>query len=437
MHKQKAIYILGGGILGTNIIKWAKEIGLYTIVTDKNKDAPGLVIADTAIVADTTNANEHLKHIEQLSNNYNIVGAYCGIELGLWTLYYIHKKLNISYISEESIEIVLDKVKMKKIWQNNDLSTPKANVINNHEALISFIGDQECKFVIKPSLGSGSRGVQIVDKTSNLVESFTESLNSVNNKGQIIIEEYIQGRSIDVNGIFIENQFYPAGVLEKYETSFPDCLPLGGNDPADISNSEEKEVYRLFEQGCRLLGITHGPVKGDLIRNNNGKYYLLEVSPRMHGDVTTSNTIPYGLKINPIKFYFKYLKDRILDEKLIDTNNRKYATWRVICLPPGEIKSHADKNSHISQITKIWHNPKCNTKIKKYTNTALIPGYICAYGDNQKEAEKVLEDYFLNNRTNVIIDKQYKKWYKQLGKQLEKHGFSKISCGYQENKMKE
>lgn len=434
IKKNKAIYILGGSSLGLNIVKWAKEIGLKTIVTDKDSQALGLEIADESSILDTAYVDKHLKYTDKLSKKYEIVGVYCGNEIGLKTVQAISKRLGIEHLSDEALENVQDKVKMKKIWKEKSLASPITQIVRNPEEIERFVVSKASDFVIKPARGSGSRGVQIVKKSSNYNEVFNNTLDSVDGIGKVILEEFIEGRSIDVNGLFIEDIFYPAGILEKYTTEFPDCLPLGGNDPADISEKERKEVYSLFEKGCRLLGINYGPVKGDLIRSAEG-YQLLEVAPRMHGDVTTCNTLPYGFGINPMKFYFKYLKDGFLNMQLIKPSNNKYATWRVICLPPGKIKSIKLKEEDYSekkQISKVWLNNKIVDKIEKYTDTRKIPGYICAFGSNKKDAETALEDFFINMKCEIEINQTHINWYKSLGRKLESYGFNKKSCGYLE-----
>ena len=57
--QQKSILIIGGGEIGLNQIRIAKKIGFNVIVTDKNKNAPGLKEANVAVNIDG-------KEIEQL-----------------------------------------------------------------------------------------------------------------------------------------------------------------------------------------------------------------------------------------------------------------------------------------------------------------------------------------------------------------------------------
>ena len=52
-YENKSILIIGAGMLQVPAIKIASEKGLTTIVTDYNKDAPGMAIADFPLVVST------------------------------------------------------------------------------------------------------------------------------------------------------------------------------------------------------------------------------------------------------------------------------------------------------------------------------------------------------------------------------------------------
>lgn len=432
MKKHKAIYIIGGGPLGLNIIKWAKQTGLIVIVTDKNPNSHGLKLAHITMNADATDTAKHLQFIEKVKQIYDIVGAYCQIEMGLMTLYHVKKYLQIDNNSLDSLKKTLNKEKMKKRWIEEQISTPKYYQVENVNELRNILQNKKGDFIIKPSKGSGSRGVQIVNKNSDFDNIYNYCMQSVGGDGVAIVEELLLGRSIDANGILINGKFYPGGILEKYQTGYPYFLPLGGYDPADISKSDEDVVYKLLANAATSIGLTNGPIKGDLIKTKNG-YRILEVAPRFHGDVTTSNTLPNGTGINPVKFYFKYLYSGEIDNSYLTPQKGCCAIWRVICLPPGILKQKLNKSLNRdsnSRITMVWYNERLENKIGIYNDTSKIPGYICAYGENKTNAEKALEEYFENYNYNIDIDDNYVEWYVRLGKRLDAVGFSRKSCGY-------
>ncbi|MDP2676859.1 MAG: ATP-grasp domain-containing protein [bacterium] len=422
---QKAIYIIGAGLLGKRMIDWAREAGAAVIVTDKNECAPGFSRADAHAVIDGTDKKGHLAFVKKLEKIYQIAGVYCGNEFGAWTVYELSRALGLEMNTKDAIHATLDKTVMKKMWEEAHIFTPMlldAKSASQHEMII-----------VKPAVGSGSRGVSVV--SGNEVESaVVYARNAVPENSEVVIEEYVEGRHIDANGVWLGGTFYPCGVLERFFTPLPDRLPMGGYDPANIPEEEKNIVYELLKKSSRALGITFGPVKGDFIRKPNGEYVVLEVAFRFHGDVSSVNNLPFGSNINPLKFYFHYIMTGDIHLSYIKPEKSRYAMWRVICAPPGIVKEIPDtKRGADEYIISVWLNERCAREIPRYRNNAYIPGLICAYGDTKQGAENALKRYFEGNAYSVIFNEKEKEWYRNLGGALRAHNFSLQACGYDES----
>ncbi|MCP4595906.1 acetyl-CoA carboxylase biotin carboxylase subunit family protein [Neptuniibacter sp.] len=430
--QKKAIYIIGAGPLAIKTFSWTKELGLLTIVTDQNPDAPGILHADFhAQLSAADQSGSHEKFIASLPSNITICGVYCGNEIGAPLANQLRQHLGLPYASPESILTAADKVLMKGAWLEKGIHTPPCTVMKNINDINRSITGKDETFIIKPSLGSGSRGVQAIHDGDDLEKIWQAALEPVDFEGSVLLEPYIEGRSIDANGVFFKNKYYPAGTLEKYITDFPECLPLGGNDPADIPTNTSNEVHRLMEHACRAINLTEGPVKGDFILSNDGTVYVLEVAPRLHGDVTTCNTLPFGSGCNALKFMFKCWTENFADEDLLNQDCSGYALWWVLCLPPGlSYHQHfANQLEEDNGTTVVWFNHKHDENVHSYSSTREIPGYICAYGNNKTEAEKNMArtlDKLIPSLPSYCTNQ----WYKNLGLTLQRFGISPQSCGY-------
>jgi formate-dependent phosphoribosylglycinamide formyltransferase (GAR transformylase) len=412
--KPKAIYLIGAGALNLYVIRCAKECGLKVIATDQDKDAPGRKKVDLFACIDGADTDAHLEFVRSLLDKYSIVGVYCGAEFGFLPRLYISKFLDIPHSSESAIVMSLDKRKMREAFHSANISSPVSAIAESLDDIRS-INAAGKTFVLKPTKGSGSRGVIVVEAGDNLQITFKKSMNSVSGNRAVLVEEFVEGRHIDANGILLDDAFYPAGVLERYMSPLPERLPVGGYDPANISKEEYIKVYSLLEEGARALGITHGPVKGDFIRKENGEYILLEVSARFHGDVTTSYTLPFGSHLDPIRFYFHYLSTGNIVEEFISQSRQEYAQWSVILLPPGKIIGTFPTYEKLpSNISLLWHNPRLENNIVPYTSTADIPGYICAYGKDKKETSHVLQSFFSKVKYPIVPEEKYTGWYRRL-----------------------
>ncbi|MCZ6598927.1 MAG: ATP-grasp domain-containing protein [Planctomycetota bacterium] len=427
-----AVYIIGGGPLATSIPRWAREVGLVPVVTDKDPHAPGLLLAEETLVADGAAVEAHVDFARGLADRYRVVGVYCGGEFGLETARRVAEELALDAIPAAALRASLDKAATKRIWQEAGIPTPEGSVVASPGELRAVV-DRGGAHIVKPTDGSGSRGVRVVDAESDLEAAFRACREAVGGTSDVLVEPFVEGRSIDANGAFLGGRYVPCGILEKFQTPPPARLPIGGCDTVELPNGESEAVHDLVERGARALGINTGPVKADLLRTREG-YVLLEVAPRFHGDVTTVNTLPYGAGINPVRLLFRWFAERAVDESELLRGGEGYATWRVICLPPGEVEHMPDPpppGEH-PRIAKVWHNRKVKGSIPRYEDTVQVPGYVAAWGSDRDEAEEALVAWFSSAGYRVRPDPEHADWYRELGDRIERVGFTRTGSGWME-----
>lgn len=439
MTKRLAVYLIGAGPLALKMFKWAKQLELLVVATDRNANAAGRKSATFFECIDASdNSGKHEAFILRLrKEGIEICGVYCGNEIGTTTANRLQNFLGLPSNSVEAMAKSSDKVKMKNTWSKYEIDSPRFRVLRTMRELREFLEESsfEQALILKPTLGSGSRGVQIVSSKTEICHKkiWQLSMEPVNYEGHLLVEEYILGRQLDANGIFFNNKYFKAGTLEKFISNPPNCLPICGQDPADINQEIEKDIHNILEKSSRCLGLAEGPVKGDFILSPKNKLYVLEVAPRLHGDVTTCNTLPYGSKCNPLKFLFKAWKTKVPDESLLTNKNKGIAAWRVLCIPPGSLIDNSiletakNLETQYSQITKIWINPKYDHKKHAYINTSEIPGYICAFGETAKTVNETLVDCLSNLKFPLI---KHNEWYLDMGKEISKYGFDTRSFAY-------
>ncbi len=387
---MKAIIIIGGGDLGLNTVIWAKELGLFTVVTDINPEAPGVKEADLPSIISGDDSYEQLLLTTQLRHEYDIVGAYCANDFGLFSVAHVNNLLNVPSHSIEAVRKAHDKSRTYKILRESNLPVPKSFKVSSLSEARGAFARIGVPALVKPRNSSGSQGVLIVKNSDDLIPAYSEA----SRFGDVLVQEYIGGRSIDVNGLFIEGKFYGCGVLEKYISDPPYCLPMRGRDPASLSNRTIWRAYGLLDYACRALGITEGPVDADM--KYDGSFTILEISPRFHGDFTTSNTLPFATGINPVKAYFKYLMTGKLDKSYLKPFPHGMAEWRVIQLPQGIIKkiSGLEEARKIKGVSKIWLRVKEGDPVGNYSNTMEIPGAVCVYGKDGEAIERIYHRVF-------------------------------------------
>lgn len=285
---QATIIYIGASQLQLPAIAWAKQQGLKVVVTDSNPNAPGITLADECRQLNGADVEGLMKLAHEISDQDTLVGCYCGSDFGLSAVAAIAKMFNLPAASEEATRFSLDKAKATSVLKSADINVPTGECVELYSELGTAVERIGLPVIIKPVNSSGSRGVRTVIHRDQLSEAFSEAQQF---SSKILVEQVIEGEHIDVNGLFIDNVFYPCGLLDRYFSPQPFNYPVWGCQPCSLTEKNRKRVYESVEAGARALGIHDGPVKADVIVSNNVPV-ILEISPRFHGDVSTSFVTP-------------------------------------------------------------------------------------------------------------------------------------------------
>jgi biotin carboxylase len=147
--------------------------------------------------------------------------------------------------------------------------------------------------VAKPLSLSASQGVlransreefiAAVERIRRLLESPEIRATREPNLDQILVEGYIPGREVAVEGLLTDGKLRILAIFDK-----PD--PLEGPyfeetiyvTPSRLSASQQREIERCAVDSIRALGLSHGPVHAEFRINEEG-VWPLEVAPRPIG----------------------------------------------------------------------------------------------------------------------------------------------------------
>ncbi|MGB2672279.1 MAG: ATP-grasp domain-containing protein, partial [Candidatus Acidiferrum sp.] len=103
------------------------------------------------------------------------------------------------------------------------------------------------------------------------------------NLDQILVEEYIPGREVAVEGLLTDGKLRILAIFDK-----PD--PLEGPyfeesiyvTPSRLADAQQREIERSAADAVRALGLSHGPIHAEFRVNEDG-VWPLEVAPRPIG----------------------------------------------------------------------------------------------------------------------------------------------------------
>ncbi|OGP15941.1 MAG: hypothetical protein A2054_09235 [Deltaproteobacteria bacterium GWA2_55_10] len=375
---KKALIIIGGSTLQLPAIRRAKELGLYTVVTDRNADAPGRAAADRFVLLDGTDVEGFIRVGEDVSRSYRICGAFAGSDFGLPAVAALNGHFRLPGASALSVRLALDKSLSKDIWIRKGICTPAGAIISGKDDLRAAVERFGFPVILKPVNASGSRGIRSAADYDEL-DSAYESARGIS--GKVLAEKLLHGTHLDVNGVFHDGGFHECGILERMFSPPPFHYPVKGVTPPDYKDCAL--LYSLLERSARALGITGGPVKGDVIVTKDGPF-IIELAPRFHGEVSTSFVLPLA-GMDPVRAWFESLNGG--KEFKMQKGDRAAGWAGLFPNEGGRVASVSglDEAAALEGVS-VMITRKPGEVVKKPADNTALCGFVWAAGQSREQA---------------------------------------------------
>lgn len=400
---SKTLIFIGGSVLQLPGIRWAQAAGLEVVLTDKNPLAPGHALADRSHPISGTDVDALVALALDLQAEGDFVGAYCSNDFGLEAVAAISIATGTPGNSMEAVRRSLDKDAATSIWRKQGISTPLGECVTSEEELRTALDRLGLPAIVKPLGSSGSRGVRSIWKLEEISAAFAEARQHSSGDERVLVEQYVHGHHIDVNGFFVDGEFERGGLLDRYFSAPPQHVPAWGCQPSKLEGKQKAQVYRLVERAARALEIESGPVKADVIFTEEGPV-ILELGPRFHGDVSSAHVTPRCSEFGPIASWFDSLAEPD-DWRCPDLDGKGgFAGWMALFPDkPGffqEIEGldQLVRNSGIEEALLL--KPK-NHLINQLGDNTSVCGFVFATGADEQELKAKLDA--AREATRVIV----------------------------------
>ena len=318
------------------------------------------------------------------------------------TAAYVAKGLGIFHNHPASVESCRSKEKMREAFRVSGLRTPSFRtfpIVPTPDAALSGI-----KFpcVVKPICLSASQGVmrannvvdfrRAVERLAHLLQSPELRASRDPELDRMIVEDYIPGREVAVEGLISEGVLRILAIFDK-----PD--PLEGPyfeetiyvTPSRLPREQQEAIARCARDSGRALGLIHGPIHAEFRVNDDG-VWPIEIAPRPIG----------GLCARALRFGPELIS---LEELLVrhamgfdGTNAEREAIASGVMMIPvpangmlerveGEDEARAVENIESVEITARLHD-----KIVAWPEGSSYLGFIFARANDPKKVERALRE---------------------------------------------
>jgi len=204
----------------------------------------------------------------------------------------ISEALGLTSNSIDSVRAASNKLTMRRLLQKEGLPCPNFIVVGIDEKPMDIVHRVTFPCVLKPLTLSGSCGVIRADDPESFQNAFTRIVHLLKTferpeqeaaGRQILIEDFIPGIEVALEGLLTKNTFHPLALFDK-----PD--PLDGPyfeetiymTPSRLPSDTQVRITDSLAKAARAIGLQEGPVHGELRINDQG-IWVIEVAARSIG----------------------------------------------------------------------------------------------------------------------------------------------------------
>lgn len=292
------VLILGVASVQMDAVLELKKMGCETFTVAMAKDGPAADVADHFAQINILDEEAIVKHI--LDNAIDVVYS-TGSDLAMPVACRISERLGMPhFVSSQAAYICNHKNAMRTALTAECEGNIPFQVMSEPEQVsVGFPA------ILKPSDAQGQRGIFLIASQAELEEHFEEA-KRFSREGKVIIEKYVDGPEVSVNGYMVN------GVLRFVVASDRDTWPeYTGLIHRHIvpgrafSKDAEERMKRIMQDACNRVGILNGPVYFQM-KVSGDRPYIIEMTPRLDG-CHMWNVLARATGVNLMQLTFRHL----------------------------------------------------------------------------------------------------------------------------------
>lgn len=387
---NKKVLIIGAGFLQSFVIKKARELGYITLAVDADPNAVGFKYADGFAVINIVDEKACLEYAKKEKIDGVLTAA---TDYGVLTASYIAKEMGLCGINYDSAKIIKNKHLTRKcLFESKVDDTEQGFEISKDTDIEALKNSIKYPVMVKPCDGSGSRGANRVDSSSELEEACIIAMDaSITNRA--VIENFIVGNEYGAESLVVNGKIHILSIMRKWMTKPPYYAELGHAIPTDLSPDTEEKVRICVGKALKALGVDNGSVNMDILVTSEGKVYIVDVGARMGGNMIGPCIVPYGTGID---YVANMLRSAVGDEVDFSPKEHGAVATRLLAFDEGVIKRLPDFDELERKYdVEIYHHMEKGQKVNEYHTNLDGLGYIVARAPSVEKAienaEKVLK----------------------------------------------
>ncbi|MFF8599125.1 ATP-grasp domain-containing protein [Streptomyces sp. NPDC015232] len=226
-----------------------------------------------------------------LAEEHRLIGMFCPDEGTLLSAAHVTEMLGVPGMSVDTVLGCRDKKLSRARLTAAGVRQPQFATVRSAEEALAAAERLEYPVVLKPRTLGSSLGVVKVSGPQEMAEAFEITTSAVypgvHVPDDYIIEQYLDGPEVSVDGAVFEGAYTPLFVGRKQLGGEPYFVETGHFVSAGDPLLTDPEIVDMLQQAHAALGITHGTTHTEIKLTSRGPV-IVEVNGRLGGDL-----IPY------------------------------------------------------------------------------------------------------------------------------------------------
>ena len=272
---------------------WAlKRMGFETIIINNNPEtvSTDFDISDRLYFEPLT--PEDVEHVVELEHPWGAV-----VQFGGQTAIKLAKALDdmgvpILGTSADGVDAAEDRERFDVILRKCEIPRAEGRTVFTTEEALAAANEIGYPVLVRPSYVLGGQGMEIAYRDSNIVD-FMRIINMTVQEHPILIDQYLMGREVEVDGVFDGEDILIPGIMEHVERAgIHSGDSIAVYPPLHIDEKHKQTILKHTKNLAKHLGVI-GLINVQFIIYND-TVYIIEANPR------SSRTIPYISKVTNV-----------------------------------------------------------------------------------------------------------------------------------------
>ena len=192
----------------------------------------------------------------------------------------------------DAIDEAEDRERFDEILEKCGIPRAKGRTVFTTQEALQAANELGYPVLVRPSYVLGGQGMEIAYNDRNIIE-FMRIINQVEQEHPILVDKYLMGREVEVDGVFDGEDLLIPGIMEHVERAgvhSGDSIAV--YPPINLEDKHRELILKHTKNMAKHLNVI-GLINAQYILYNDD-IYVIEVNPR------SSRTIPYISKVTGV-----------------------------------------------------------------------------------------------------------------------------------------